>query len=86
MAATPGRRAVCLFAGRGALAVSEDHVPFSEPCFTTGNDVLFVFYVFLVAMLCVCVYVCIFVLCNVTCCTCSVLYMYVVCRSIEHAA
>ena len=46
MAATPGRRAVCLFAGRGALAVSEDHVPFSELCFTTGNDVLFVFYVF----------------------------------------
>ena len=47
-----------LCAGCGALAMSEDHVPFSEPCFTTGSDVVFIFYVFLVslAMFCVCMY------------------------------
>ena len=43
------KRSTCslwLCAGHGVLAVSEDHVPFSEPCFTTGNDVLFVFVFF----------------------------------------
>ena len=76
MAAIAGRRAVSLCAGCGALAMSDDHVPFSEPCFTTGNDVLFVLCMFFSKLSYVlCMYVFSSFVCNVTCCTFSVLYM-----------
>ena len=57
MAAKRSMCSLSLCAGHGVQAVSEDHVPFSEPCFITGNDVLFVFYYFVfLASLCLYVY------------------------------